>query len=142
MRVRPATMADAPAISQLTAELGYAMDAEASRAALTTMLAHPVYAVLVVESDSTHLAGWVAVENRLSLESGAFAEITGLVVGSAFRKRGVGKQLLQSAEQWALRQGFQSLRVRSSISRQESHPFYESLGFVRNKTQHVYLKSL
>lgn len=142
MRVRPATVADAPAISQLTAELGYAMDAEASRAALTTMLQHPVYAVLVAESDSTQLAGWVAVENRLSLESGAFAEITGLVVGSAFRKRGVGKQLLQSAEQWALRQGFQSLRVRSSISRQESHPFYESLGFVLNKTQHVYLKSL
>jgi hypothetical protein len=32
--------------------------------------------------------------------------------------------------------------VRSNTARIASHPFYEGLGFVRRKSQHVYFKSL
>jgi hypothetical protein len=32
--------------------------------------------------------------------------------------------------------------VRSSTTRLDSHPFYESLGYGRYKSQHVYLKRL
>jgi hypothetical protein len=33
-------------------------------------------------------------------------------------------------------------RVRSNVARELSHPFYESLGYERAKTQHVYRKTL
>jgi hypothetical protein len=32
--------------------------------------------------------------------------------------------------------------VRSNAARAESHPFYEALGYVRSKTQHVYTKTI
>lgn len=49
---------------------------------------------------------------------------------------------MASAEGWALSSGFSSIRVRSNVTRAESHPFYERLGFARTKTQHVYSKTL
>jgi len=47
-----------------------------------------------------------------------------------------------AAESWGHGRGTASLRVRSRVGRVESHPFYESLGFSRAKTQHVYQKTL
>jgi len=46
------------------------------------------------------------------------------------------------AGQWALAQGFETIGVRSNVAREGSHPFYESLGYERAKTQHVYLRRL
>ena len=76
------------------------------------------------------------------LESGESAELTGLVVASAARRLGVGSALVAAAEEWARANGFSSLRVRSNVTRAESHPFYEKLGFERAKTQHAYRKAL
>jgi GNAT superfamily N-acetyltransferase len=84
----------------------------------------------------------MVVERRVSLESGEAAEITGLVVAASARRTGVGKALVSSAEQWTARQGLTAIRVRSNITRAESHPFYERLGFLRKKTQHTYEKPL
>jgi GNAT superfamily N-acetyltransferase len=46
------------------------------------------------------------------------------------------------AEAWARARGCPSLTVRSNVVREHAHPFYESLGFARIKTQHVYGKTL
>ena len=64
----------------------------------------------------------------------------GLVVDSTARRRGVGRELVDVAENWALAHGLSSLTVRSNSARALSHPFYESLGYSRSKTQHVYTK--
>jgi hypothetical protein len=34
------------------------------------------------------------------------------------------------------------MAVRSNVTRTESHPFYERLGYARVKTQHAYRKRL
>ena len=132
---------DAAAIARLSGELGYASDADLTARMLGQMNASPNYRVMVARSADA-LLGWVAVEHRLSLESGDSAELTGLVVTAAARQRGVGRALVAAAEAWARGRGFSVLRVRSSISRAESHPFYAALGFQRSKTQHVYAKPL
>jgi len=46
------------------------------------------------------------------------------------------------AEQWARARGLPWLVVRSNVTRESAHPFYESLGYSRRKTQHVYRKAL
>ena len=69
-------------------------------------------------------------------------EITGLVVSPSARRLGVGRALVAASEAWASRLGFSSIRVRSNVSRAESHPFYRRIGFSLTKTQHVYQKSL
>ena len=38
--------------------------------------------------------------------------------------------------------GLPEVSVRSNVVREESHPFYERLGYTRAKTQHVYRKAL
>ena len=60
--------------------------------------------------------------------------------GMKFRVERVGKALVAAAEQWAADIGTPHVFLRSNILRQESHPFYESLGYTRTKTQHAYSK--
>src|SRR5690606_41893370 len=91
-----------------------------------------------VASCDERLLGWMHFEHRFSLEGGDRAELMGLVVGPTARRRGLGRELIRIAEDWTRRRGLSSLTVRSNSARELSHPFYESLGYRRNKTQHVY----
>lgn len=91
-------------------------------------------------AEIARLAGWIAAERRLLLEYGERAEIVGLVVGEETRRNGVGRALVSEVERWAAAQGLAVVTVRSNVVRVESHPFYESLGYARGKTQHVYAK--
>jgi len=68
------------------------------------------------------------------------AELMGLVVDGTARRRGTGRTLVDAAEQWAKSRGLTALTVRSNVTRELSHPFYEALGYVREKTQHLYRK--
>jgi Zn-dependent peptidase ImmA (M78 family) len=47
------------------------------------------------------VAGWLHAHASEALESGFRAEIVGLVVSEGYRRRGVGRVLVQHAEQWA-----------------------------------------
>jgi GNAT superfamily N-acetyltransferase len=66
----------------------------------------------------------------------------GLVVDHAARREGVGQILVAEVERWAVTRGVGEVVVRSNILRPESHPFYEQLGYHREKSQHAYLKRL
>ncbi len=141
-RIRPPQLDDSAEIARLSGELGYPATTEQIRQNLKKLMASPKYLVAVANAEGNRLAGWMVVERRVSLESGEVAEITGLVVAASARRTGVGKALVSAAEQWTARQGLPAIRVRSNITRAESHPFYERLGFLQKKTQHTYDKPL
>lgn len=115
---------------------------EVTTSSLETLLHSARYFVAVAPAPNCSLLGWLVAERRLWLESGEGIEITGLVVSASARRLGVGKSLVASAEHWAIQQGFRLIRVRSNVSRVESHPFYQRIGFSPKKTQHVYEKPL
>ncbi|SEI82720.1 GNAT family N-acetyltransferase [Frateuria terrea] len=138
---RPARMADASEIARLAGELGYPVDAATMVARLEALAADPRQCVCVIDREGA-LGGWIAVARRLSLEGGERVEITGLVVDSTVRRGGVGRSLAAAAEAWAREQGVGLVLVRSNVQRRASHPFYEGLGYVRNKSQHVYTRHL
>ncbi|WP_207308782.1 GNAT family N-acetyltransferase [Marinobacter caseinilyticus] len=140
--IRVARQTDTKALARLTSQLGYPADAQAMGDRLAILLGSDQYQVLVAESDASDLLGWGVIERRLGLESGPFAELTGLVVSDARRRTGVGRALVTAAEQWAESQALAVVCVRSNALRHASHPFYESLGYQRIKTQHVYNKTL
>ena len=54
----------------------------------------------------------------------------------------LGRELVEYAEAWGRSRGLAILTVRSNVARELSHPFYEALGYSRDKTQHVYSKAL
>ncbi|MET0718535.1 MAG: GNAT family N-acetyltransferase, partial [Pseudoxanthomonas sp.] len=97
--------------------------------------------VFVIQ-DGERLLGWIGIELRTTLETGRKAEIVGLVVDAGARRSGAGKALVAAAENWVRQHGLDAVMVRSNTVRIESHPFYEGLGFVRRKSQHVYSKTL
>lgn len=138
---RAARASDAGEIARLAGELGYPVDADSMAGRLDALLGSPRQCVRVIDGEG-RLAGWIAAERRLSLEVGERVEITGLVVDGRARRGGVGRALVGAAEAWAAEQGVAVVFVRSNVQRQDSHPFYEGLGYVRQKSQHVYGKRL
>jgi GNAT superfamily N-acetyltransferase len=97
---------------------------------------------LFVADDGKSVVGWMHVGAHPYLESDESAEILGLVVAEGQRSRGIGAALVSAAERWAAQHGCQVIRVRSRITRDRAHAFYERGGFERIKTQHCFQKIL
>lgn len=141
MNVRPADVADAAGIADLSTTLGYPANPSAMRERLERLLARPDCAIFVGDVNGT-VVGWIHVAVEDLLVAGERCEIWGLVVDGAHRRVGVGRRLVEAAERWAFARGLDLISVRSNIVRNESHPFYARLGYARAKTQHAYRKSL
>ncbi len=137
--LRSATLADAAAIADLTAELGYSHDVAAIRHRLEQLLPTPHELVLVAE-EAEVVIGWLHAHLSIALESGLRGEIVGLVVSATHRRSGAGRALVRAAEDWAAARGAPVVVVRSNVRREESHRFYLALGFIHSKTQAVYQK--
>jgi GNAT superfamily N-acetyltransferase len=140
--IRPARPADAERLAALSRELGYPVTAEEMSDRLAELLARDGDIVLVAEPEPGRVAGWVHGAEQRLLESGRRCELLGLVVDASERGRGVGRRLVSAVEEWARTRGLEQMAVRSNVTRTESHPFYERLGYTRVKTQHAYRKRL
>jgi GNAT superfamily N-acetyltransferase len=141
MTIRDAVLSDSAEIAQLTALLGYDADAEIVAERLARIINRHDQIVIVAVSEEK-VAGWLQANVCDVLESGFRAEIVGLIVGENHRRLGVGRLLVESAEQWAIKMGAESVMVRSNVKRIESHSFYPALGYCASKTQTVYRKNL
>jgi GNAT superfamily N-acetyltransferase len=139
-QIRSAQASDAAEMTRLSAELGYPMSIDEMRSALGRLLVDARHWVAVADEGGDRLLGWMHVEHRTSMQSADRAELIGLVVDGSARRRGTGRALVAAAEQWAQSRGLAALTVRSNVTRELSHPFYEALGYVREKTQHLYRK--
>ena len=139
--IRPALASDAAAIASLSEQLGYPSTGGQIASRMTALHARGGTAIFVAESDGA-VVGWVAVREDLVLESGAFAEIAGLVVAETQRGRGIGEALVGAAEAWARERGHGRMRVRSNVVREKAHRFYERLGYTITKRQAVFDKPL
>ena len=141
MTIREATPADAEAMAALSGELGYVASSDAMATRLARVLGRADQRVRVALVDG-RIAGWAQAHATDVIESGFRVEIVGLVVSEHFRRRGVGRALVQEIERWAAEIHADALVVRSNVARQESHRFYPALGYEMTKTQAVYRKRL
>ena len=140
--IRPARPEDALAIARLSGVLGRNNDDAKIRESLERLRVRDYEVVLVSEAASGEFVGWVHGADREALGVGRRCEILGLVVDRAARGGGLGRRLVAAVEDWGRGRGLDEVLVRSNTLRQESHPFYEKLGYERSKTQHVYRKQL
>jgi GNAT superfamily N-acetyltransferase len=141
MEIRGARLTDAAEMARLAGQLGYPASADAMAQRLAALLPDAGQYIAVV-ADADRLLGWMHVQRGSTLDVGDRAEIAGLVIDATARRHGLGRRLVAIAEDWTRAQGVASLMVRSNVARDLSHPFYESIGFARIKTQHVYAKRL
>ena len=127
--VRFARPGDVPALVQLFEQLGYTTDEPTLRAQLE-QFGHGGAHALVVELPSHVLAGLATVAIHPRLYSPApSAQLTALVTDRAARRHGVGRALTRAAAEIAREAGCEKLYVRTNRRRQDSPPFYRSLGF-------------
>src|SRR5688572_11431519 len=139
--IRRAQIGDAAEMTRLSAQLGYPLSPAEMKRRLANLLANERHFVAIATRGELVL-GWMHVEHRSTLEGGERAELMGLVVEASTRRQGLGRELVDAAERWAVSRGLLSLTVGSNAARELSHPFYEALGYSREKTQHLYRKAL
>ena len=140
--VRPARMCDCSGMAELAGQLGYQCTPEEIGERLKDMQELNQYGVFVFELPKGQLAGWIGVYLFRSVETGTWAEINGLIVDHRMRCQGIGKALLNAAELWARSVGCQTISVRSNVTRDRAHRFYEGNGYGHVKTQKEFHKGL
>ncbi len=139
MFVRLARESDATAIARLTTQLGYDVEPFRVSKRLSRILTRPQQCILVAEVEG-QVTAWLHAVVAEYLEADPFVVVAGLVVDSARRTQGIGRALMERAEQWAREQGCGVVRLSSSTPRTEAHRFYERLGYTNIKTQHAFAK--
>lgn len=132
---------DESIIADLAEQLGYPCSLHEIRERMDQIMQDEDQAVLVAESADTNVVGWVHIFKAQRLIVEPFVEIGGLIVAEGQRGSGVGKVLLEAAEDWARDRGVSGMRVRSNVIREEAHHFYERLGYRRVKQQNVFYKN-
>lgn len=144
LRIRHAGVRDAERMVELSGQLGYPATREQILRRLRHLQGKPEHAVYVAEAGGSNrkVVGWVHVFLSHALEAGTQAEVGGLVVDAACRRRGIGQRLMQQAEAWVRKKGVREIRLRSNVVRERAHAFYEGLGYQVVKSQKVFRKSL
>jgi GNAT superfamily N-acetyltransferase len=139
--IRAGTLADVEALTRLGDELGYVSSVAAMRERLRQVRASEGDAVFVAEVEQcVHAFCHVAL--RPSLLDQRSAELLALVVTEVSRSRGLGGALVRAAEDWGRSRGCRVLMVRSNVIRARAHELYRRLGYDRQKSQHVFRKTL
>ena len=142
MILRQISLADAAAAARLCGELGYPVTPAEMAERIRVQMALPDHVIYVACLPDRGVAGWIDVHITHYLHAPTRAEIAGLVVSSAARGLGIGRQLVAQAERWAAERGMTQMVVRSQIARERAHQFYLREGYERTKTSAVFSKTL
>jgi GNAT superfamily N-acetyltransferase len=141
MTIRNAEVKDAATIALLSGQLGYQTTDLLIRDRLRVILANNDNCVFVAEEDEK-VVGWIHGFYSLRVESEFFVEIAGLVVDENYRRKGIGKILIEEVIIWTKSKKCVSIRVRCNVKRIASHQFYHELGFDLNKEQKIFDKRI
>ena len=142
MTVRPLRLEDAQVAAVLAGQLGYPSTTEDIERRFQLLDGSSADALFGAETEAGVLVGWVHVQRHHSLELDPYALVVALVVDEHFRGGGVGRALLEATEQWARDHDLTEMRVRSNVTRERTHRFYEQRGYRNVKTSHTFDKKL
>jgi GNAT superfamily N-acetyltransferase len=129
-RIRRARRGDAENLASLLREMGYAHGTDAQT--VHWVISHPEIEIFVAADAQDKPVGMVSLSHRPQLRlRGRIATVDELVVAESWRRRGVGRALMQQVIE---RCGARALSVKrlevSAFALEELRGFYESCGFV------------
>jgi aminoglycoside 6'-N-acetyltransferase I len=100
---------------------------------LTAILNSPHEAAFLVRAEDGSAIAFMNLSLRHDYVPGAtqspVAYIEGIYVKENYRKQGLGKALIQHAEQWAIEQGCTQLASDALLDNTESYEFHTHIGF-------------
>ena len=126
----------------LGAQLGYPLTLSEIQKRFAVISKSPSHKLFVAEYAGC-VVGWIQVNKEsASLLSDPRAEVSALVVDEKHRGKGIGRKLLQRAEEWATENQLFLVRLRSNTVRVEAHDFYQKQGYSIKKSWHLFTKDL
>lgn len=118
----------------------------AQRADCETWLARKNSVVLVAQrSEPSHLCGFIEVGERESADgcdTSPVAYLEGWFVDEDSRGHGIGRQLVQAAEQWAIANGYREFASDALLENLPSQQAHNAVGFVEMERAVRYAKRL
>ena len=131
VKTRRALAADAEDIAGLLAVLGYPANTMEVTARMERFDQSDT-SILIVAEIGERIVGVASGQLVPSIHDSALVgQLTGLVVDTAFQKRGVGAALTEVVENWVSENGAARITLTSASHREGAHAFYEGLGYKR-----------
>ena len=140
--IRNIRESDLEQVSVLLVQLGYKVTPDELKLRIEKITSYEKGNVFVAETNSNEIIGCVNALIDTRFAGGSFGEIVSLVVNETYRGKGVGKKLIEEATEWLKRKGETKLRIRCNVIRDETHKYYEHLGFVEKKSQKIFEKAI
>ncbi len=119
--------------------LGYDYDCEKQKRKIEGVLRDPTQALFVACADEK-VVGYIHLVNYDVVYADNYKNVMGLAVLEAYKRRGIGTALLQTAEKWAKENGACGIRLCSGAERAEAHRFYTANGYTEKKIQKNFRK--
>ena len=137
--VRAATEEDIPRILELYNDLTSAVSPTGEQSlpslddvqrVISEIASMPGHELLVAEEDGAVVGTMVLlIVPNLSHRALPWAIIENLVVDGKYRRRGIGRLLMEYAIEQARKAGCYKVQLLSNKKRHEAHQFYQTLGF-------------
>lgn len=143
--IRKIKIEDAEAVQRLcNISLGYSVSVEIVMGQIKKLSEDVNHHYIYVYEDEElqTVVGFVHAEVYESLYSYAGLNILGLAVLPEFQGKGIGRELMHYLEVNAKNDSVSFVRLNSADYRVEAHKFYESIGYVCDKTQKRFKKRL
>jgi GNAT superfamily N-acetyltransferase len=129
-KIRDAKPSDAERLAELIEELGHEITEKQVRKNLSALKKSgeiPLVATL-----DKRVVGMCGVGSRVLVHRPApLGRITALVVAKGAQSQGIGRILVEAAEEWMRKKGCQLVEVTSNDRRAEAHAFYRHMGYER-----------
>lgn len=112
-------------------DLGYNCELDKLNNRVEEMMKRGNYQIFVA-CDSDKVVGYIGCVSYLAFElDNEGIKIIALAVSKEYRRKGIGTQLLKTAEQWAKENNIEVVLLNSGIPREDAHAFYESQGYFK-----------
>ena len=123
--------------------LNYETDSATIKQRIQDLSLNDSYYIAVFEDDHDHrVLGFIQAERYNLLYGGNGWNIIALAVDPGAQRQGIGKKLLNALEEKASDDHYSFIRLNCNIIRKEAHTFYQSMGYICNKTQKRFIKEI
>jgi len=132
IEIRDAKLTDSPSLAKLICELGYETNRAEMEGRLKLILSDPAYKTFVAVMNGSVCAMIGTVTHRSYEHNDPCGRILALVTLRTARRRGIGRDLIATAEKDFAQRGIRRVALDTRLTREDAHKFYESLGYERN----------
>ena len=137
--IREVEVSDYKDIWLLNGQLGYEYPIENTRSKLEKIV-NEVKDKVFVGVIGNKVVGYIHVQPYELLYYDSIVNVLGLVVDHGYRRKGIGRELLNYTEKWLKNNKYRGIRLVSGAEREDAHKFYISCGFRDKKNQKNFIK--